>query len=170
MSAGSAQGGQGGRVALTGGSSVHSDGGEIKVTSGASENANGGDLVLDAGPSTSGVEGYVRIASNSASYVRIGRSSVKQVPVDIFGDVTIHGNIMATNNLAFQDTYSQRIHLTTTQNMMAQGELRVPTITGLDTEDHATLTPTSAHCLPLDSAFCAIAAPPCSHTPGSAPA
>merc|ERR1711991_377906 len=144
LRAGAAVAGTGGKVNVFGGYSDSGSGGEVRLTAGNSKDGDGGDLVLDAGDSQTAQEGYVRIASNVASYVRIGRSAAKQVPVDIFGDVTIHGNVKTTNIMQFQSEYATRVEITATQNIMAQKELRVPLITGLDTEDHPTNDPTSS--------------------------
>ena len=67
---------------------------------------------------------------------------------DVFGDLTVHGSFVSTNSMVFQDTYSERVHVSQEQDMVIQEEARVPKITGLDAED-VSATPTST--LTLDA-------------------
>ena len=91
----------------------------------------------DSGTGNSSKEGLIRIAPTSASFVRIGRSGSKTVRTDVFGDLTVHGSFVSTSSMVYQDTYTERVHISTEQDQMIQEEMRVPKITGLDSEDVA---------------------------------
>ena len=69
--------------------------------------------------------------------MRIGRSGSKTVRTDVFGDLTVHGSFVSTSSMVYQDTYTERVHISTEQDQMIQEEMRVPKITGLDPEDVA---------------------------------
>ena len=148
---GKAVGGRGGDAAVSGGNSYSGDGGALILQGGSSELGTGGDVIVDAGESGThqeSKEGMIRIAPTTASYVRIGRSGSKTVRTDVFGDLTVHGSFVSTNSMVFQDTYSERVHVSQEQDMVIQEEARVPKITGLDSED-VSETPTST--LTLDA-------------------
>ena len=137
---GKAVGGKGGDVAVAAGNSYTGDGGALVLQGGYSEFGNGGDVIMDAGDSGTGdstKEGLIRIAPTSASFVRIGRSGSKTVRTDVFGDLTVHGSFVSTSSMVYQDTYTERVHISTEQDQMIQEEMRVPKITGLDSEDVA---------------------------------
>ena len=132
--------GKGGDVAVAAGNSYTGDGGALVLQGGYSEFGNGGDVIMDAGDSGTGdstKEGLIRIAPTSASFVRIGRSGSKTVRTDVFGDLTVHGSFVSTSSMVYQDTYTERVHISTEQDQMIQEEMRVPKITGLDSEDVA---------------------------------
>ena len=137
---GKAVGGKGGDVAVGAGNSYTGDGGALILQGGYSEFGTGGDVIMDAGDSGTGnssKEGLIRIAPTSASFVRIGRSGSKTVRTDVFGDLTVHGSFVSTSSMVYQDTYTERVHISTEQDQMIQEEMRVPKITGLDSEDVA---------------------------------
>eukprot|EP00982_Pelagococcus_subviridis_P002053 15842-Pelagococcus_subviridis.AAC.1 len=141
----------GGKVNITAGAGTSGLGGDLILQGGNSQQSTGGDVIIDSGDSWTGNssrEGIIRIAPTSASFVRIGRSGTKAVKTDLFGDLTVHGNLTITSSMVYQDVYTERIHITTVQDQMVQSELRVPKITGLDAEDIAG-TPTST--LTLDA-------------------
>jgi len=137
LTAGTSQTGIGGSTTVTGGASGTGTGGALLLRGGDAVSGNGGDAMLDAGDSDTGAgfQGVVRIGSLSASYVQIGRPGIKAVQTDVFGDLVVHGNLVATSDVNFADRYVNSSHLTVNQDMMVQHELRVPMITGLDTED-----------------------------------
>ena len=86
------------------GAATSGNGGTLTLRGGTSNSGTGGDVVIDAGDSTtkaSTYEGVIHIGPNAASYVRVGKSSNKQVQTDIFGDLTVHGNLITTNDLVF---------------------------------------------------------------------
>ena len=97
-------------------------------------------MIMDAGDSgtkDTNKEGLIRIAPTSASFVRIGRSGSKTVKTDVFGDLTVHGSFVSTSSMVYQDTYTERVHISTEGDQMIQEEMRVPKLTGLDVEDVA---------------------------------
>ena len=137
--------GAGGDVTVEAGSAAAGNGGALYLRGGTSASGTGGDVVIDAGDSTtlaSTYEGVVHIAPNAASFVRIGESANKQVQTDIFGDVTVHGDLVTTSSLVYASTYSSYVNISTLQDGMFQQEVRSPVITGLDAEDDTTPTST----------------------------
>ena len=138
--------GAGGAVTVEAGAATSGNGGTLTLRGGTSNSGTGGDVVIDAGDSTtqaSTYEGVIHIGPNAASYVRVGESSNKQVQTDIFGDLTVHGNLLTTNDLVFGNSYTSYVQISTTQDGMFHQELRAPKLTGLDAED-ITGTPTSS--------------------------
>ena len=138
--------GAGGAVTVEAGAATSGNGGALTLRGGTSNSGTGGDVVIDAGDSTtqaSTYEGVIHIGPNAASYVRVGESSNKQVQTDIFGDLTVHGNLLTTNDLVFGNSYTSYVQISTTQDGMFHQELRAPKLTGLDAED-ITGTPTSS--------------------------
>ena len=137
--------GAGGDVTVEAGSASAGNGGSLYLRGGTSNSGTGGDVVIDAGDSStlaSSYEGVVHIAPNSASFVRVGESTNKQVQTDIFGDVTVHGDLVTTSSLVYATTYSSYVNISTTQDGMFQQEVRVPKLTGLDAEDDSSPTST----------------------------
>ena len=138
--------GAGGAVTVEAGAATSGNGGALTLRGGTSNSGTGGDVVIDAGDSTtkaSTYEGVIHIGPNAASYVRVGKSSNKQVQTDIFGDLTVHGNLITTNDLVFRNSYTSYVQISTTQDGTFHQELRAPKLTGLDAED-ITGTPTSS--------------------------
>ena len=143
--------GAGGDVVIEAGSASGGNGGDLKLRGGTSNSGTGGDVVIDAGDSTtqaSSYEGIIHIGPTSASFVRVGESSNKQVQTDIFGDLTVHGNLLTTNDVVYANSYTSYVQVSTSQDGMFHQEVRAPKITGLDAED-ITGTPTST--LTLDA-------------------
>ncbi|OUS44994.1 hypothetical protein BE221DRAFT_49975, partial [Ostreococcus tauri] len=127
--------GAGGDVTIEAGAAAVGNGGALFLRGGTSASGTGGDVVIDAGDSTtlaSTYEGVVHIAPNAASFVRIGESANKQVQTDIFGDVTVHGDLVTTSSLVYATTYSSYVQVSTSQDGMFQQEVRAPAVTGLD--------------------------------------
>ena len=148
---GTGGGAAGGDVIVEAGSGAAGNGGALYLRGGTSNSGTGGDVVIDAGDSTtqaSSYEGVIHIGPNSASFVRVGESANKQVKTDIFGDLTVHGNLLTTNDVVYASTYTSYVQVSTSQDGMFQQEVRVPKITGLDAEDISG-TPTST--LTLDA-------------------
>ena len=142
--------GTGGDVTIEAGSSSSGNGGSLNLRGGTSTSGTGGDVVIDAGdgPTNSTYEGVIHIGPNAASYVRVGEDTNKQVQTDIFGDLTVHGNLLTTNDLVFRTSYTSYVQVSTSQDGMFQQEVRTPKLTGLDAEDIGG-TPTST--LTLDA-------------------
>ena len=143
--------GAGGDVVIEAGSASGGNGGDLNLRGGTSNSGTGGDVVIDAGDSTtqaSSYEGVIHIGPNSASFVRVGESSNKQVQTDIFGDLTVHGNLLTTSDVVYANSYTSYVQISTSQDGMFHQEVRAPKITGLDAED-ITGTPTST--LTLDA-------------------
>ncbi|OUS44995.1 hypothetical protein BE221DRAFT_55170, partial [Ostreococcus tauri] len=127
--------GAGGDVVVEAGSGDAGKGGELHLRGGTSNRGMGGDVIIDAGDSTtqnSSYEGVIHIGPTSASFVRVGESANKQVKTDVFGDLTVHGNLLTTNDLVYASTYTSYVQVSTTQDGMFQQEVRAPAVTGLD--------------------------------------
>jgi len=97
--------------------------------------SGGSSLSMDAGSTQ--YAGVVAIASNYASKVRIGSegTSSGKVQSDFFGDVTVHGNLVITDELTYEEHYASKVHITNEQDLIVQQQIRAPFLTGLDTED-----------------------------------
>jgi hypothetical protein len=142
--------GTGGDVTIEAGSATSGNGGSLNLRGGTSTSGTGGDVVIDAGdgPTNSTYEGVIHIGPTAASYVRVGESTNKQVQTDVFGDLTVHGNLLTTNDLVFKTSYTSYVQVSTSRDGMFQQEVRTPKLTGLDAEDIGG-TPTST--LTLDA-------------------